>query len=97
MSVLGILNKQPREIIDFDIDYSAMVADRPGDTLTLVTTEIAPAGVTVTSTTIDTVNSKVKVIIANGSHGITYKVTVMTSTSIGLLYEDEVTVVVSDT
>lgn len=96
MAILGVINKQPREILDFDIDYSLMMEDRPGEVLSSVTTEVTPSGVTVSNATINATTNRSKIIIANGADGITYKVTVMTGTSLGLLYEDEVTVVVSE-
>lgn len=96
MAILGVINKQPREILDFDIDYSLMLEDRPGEVLSSVVTEVTPAGVTVSNASINTSTNRSKIIIAGGLNGNSYKVTVMTGTSLGLLYEDEVTVVVSE-
>ena len=95
MAILGIINKQPREILDFDVNYAGVLAGR-ASTLTTATSEVSPAGLTLVSTTVSTENSKTKVVIGGGTDGITYKVTVMTETNDGLKYEDEVTVIVEE-
>jgi hypothetical protein len=98
MAILGIITKQPREILDFDVDYTDVLANRSGDQVSSVVTEVSPSGaLTVSGTTVFPSTNKVKVFINAGTDGVTYKVTVMTTTTAGLMYEDEVTVVVGDT
>ena len=98
MAILGIINKQPREILDFDVDYTDVLVDRAGDQVNTVTTEVLPTGaLTVNTATTYPSTNKVKVVISGGLTTITYKVTVMTTTTAGLMYEDEITVVVGDT
>ncbi len=94
MAILGSLNKQPREILDFDIDYTTVLLGRTA-TVSAATSEVTPAGLTLVSTTATT--PKVKVKISGGTAAITYKVTVLTDASDGLKYEDEVNVIVEET
>ena len=93
MSILGSISKQPREILDFDISYTAVLAGR-SDTLSTVSTEVAPAGLTVVSSQIS--GDKVKVVFSGGTAANTYKITVLTNTTAGLKYEDEVNVLVEE-
>lgn len=94
MALLGTVEKQPREIIDFDILYAKFLAGRT-DSITSVTTEIFPSGaLTIPYTNIS--GTTVKVAIAGGIDGESYKVTVITVTEAGLLLEDEVTVFVQE-
>ena len=94
MELLGVVTKQPREILDFDIDYATVLANRV-DTLTTITTEITPATpLTVVSATV--FGSRVKVTISNGTNAITYKITILADTASGLKYEDEVSVLVEE-
>ena len=75
-----------------------MLADRSGDTVASVVTEVSPTGaLTVAGTTIFSGTNKVKVVINGGTTTNTYKVTVMTTTTAGLMYEDEINVAVLDT
>lgn len=93
MAILGTVTKQPREVIDFDISYTAALTPR-ADTLATKTVEVAPAGLTITSSTI--IGDKIKVIVSAGSTGVTYKVTVLATTTGTLVYEDEITVIVEE-
>lgn len=95
MAILGILNKQPREILDFDINYTTVLAGRTS-ILTTATSEVSPAGLTLVSTNVFAGDKKTKVVVGGGTTGTTYKVTVMTETDDGLKYEDEVSVIVEE-
>jgi hypothetical protein len=101
MAILGSMTKQPNEILDFDIDYSTVLANR-SDTLTSPTVAITvvTGGTTdqVTAPTPTISGNKVKVVVSGGLDSATYKATVSVSTTpAGLKYEDEVTIVVQDT
>lgn len=93
MALLGSFTKQPREILDFDIDYSVVLAGR-SDTITGVTLEVAPAGLTASTPVItgNTMKSKVSL----GTDATSYKITALATSSAGLVYEDEVTVLVEE-
>ncbi len=93
MALLGSMTKQPREILDFDIDYATALAART-DTLATKTVEVAPAGLTIVSSTIT--GDKIKVIVSTGTDATTYKVTVLATTTAGLVFEDEVNVLVEE-
>jgi hypothetical protein len=93
MAILGTINKQSREILDFDIDYTTVLAGR-SDTISSQTSEVLPVGLTLVSTT--RVGNVVKVTIGSGTDTILYKVTVLATTTAGLIYEDEVNVLVGD-
>lgn len=95
MAILGTVTKQPREILDFDLDYSTVLAGRTS-ALTTASSEVAPVGLTVDSTIVYAQDKKVKVKISGGTDAITYKVTILTNADDGLKYEDEVTVVVEE-
>ena len=96
MALLGTINKQPSEILDFDIGYTSTLAVG-SDSLTTCTATVLPSGaLTVASATVDAPNKKVKVVISAGNTGVTYKVTILMNTTNGLKYEDEVSVIVED-
>ncbi len=94
MAELGTIMKQPREILDFDVDYTTTLAGRTS-LLTTATSESAPAGLTLT-TTVYPETKRVKTVFSGGTDGLTYKITVLTNTDDGLKYEDEVTVIVQE-
>lgn len=97
MALLGTFTKQPGEVLDFDIDYSNVLAGR-SDVIASQTTSVSPAGVTVVGTTRSDDNTLIKVTISGGTSSNSYKITVTaTSTSSpALIYEDEVTVLVEE-
>ena len=94
MALLSSFTKQPREILDFDIDYSTVLAGRT-DTIVTKVVEVAPTGqLTIVSSNI--IGNIIKVIVSSGNTGITYKVTVLATSTAGLVYEDEVNVLVEE-
>lgn len=95
MALLGSFTKQSREILDMDFDYNTTLAGRT-DTIASQTSEVAPAGLTIVSTTRDVTNKKVKVVVSGGTNGNSYKVSVLATNTSGLVYEDEVNVIVED-
>ncbi len=93
MSILGTFTKQPREVLDYDILYSTVLAGRT-DTIASVTSEVSPGG-GLTATAINTAD-KCKVVVSGGTTSVVYKVTVLATTTEGLIYEDEVNVLVEE-
>ena len=93
MAILGTVNKQSREVLDFDIDYTTVLAGR-SDTIASQTSEVSPSGLVLDSTTRS--GNVVKVTFSAGTNAILYKVTVLATTTAGLVYEDEVNVLVGD-
>jgi hypothetical protein len=93
MALLDTITKQPREVLDFDISYTAVLAGR-SDTLSTVSTEVSPPGLTVVSSQIS--GDKVKVVFSGGTNSSIYEVTVLTTTTAGMVYEDEVNIMVAE-
>ena len=93
MALLGSFTKQPREVLDFDISYATVLLGR-SDTITGVTLEVAPAGLTLSPAVVTTGVSKAKA--SAGTTGITYKITALATSSAGLVYEDEINVLVEE-
>lgn len=93
MALLSAFTKQPREILDFDIDYSTVLFGRT-DTITNKTVEVSPVGLTIVSSTIT--GNIIKVVVSSGTTGTLYKVTTLATSSAGLVYEDEVNVLVEE-
>lgn len=95
MAILDTIIKQPREILDFDIDYTTVLAGRT-DTIISKVVEVDPPGeLTLVSSDIITGN-KIKVVFSLGLDTSAYKVTVLATSSAGLVYEDEVTILVEE-
>lgn len=93
MALLSSFTKQPREILDFDIDYSTVLAGRT-DTISSKTVEVSPSGLTIVSSTLT--GNIIKVVVSSGTDSMIYKVTVLATTTAGLVYEDEVNVLVEE-
>lgn len=99
MALLGTITKQPREILDCDINYTAALAGRVDTILGTPVVEISPTevnGVDVDSVVVDHPNVK---LIISGGLDVTglYKITILTTfTPTGLIFEDEINVVVEE-
>ena len=93
MALIGSFTKQPREILDFDIDYSTVLTGRI-DTITGVVLEVSPAGLTLSTPVITGNIMKAKVSL--GTDAVTYKVTALATSSAGLVYEDELDILVEE-
>lgn len=89
---LGRFEKQPAEILDYDVDYSEWFADRD-DTPESFTT-VVPAGVTLVSSQL--LGQVVKLVIGGGTAGATYKITVRLTTATGLVKESDFSVKVKE-
>jgi hypothetical protein len=93
MALLGTFTKQPAEVLDFSIDYTAVLAGR-SDSIVTKAVVSSPAGMTIPSSTI-TGGNKITVVVAGGTTATTYLVTVTATsnaTPTALVYEDEVEV-----
>lgn len=95
MALLGFINKQPGEVLDFDINYAPVLLGRT-DALAFALATAAPAGLTVVNAIVNPVTMTTQVIVSGGTDMVTYRVTIKTSTDNGLLYEDEVDVIVEE-
>lgn len=92
--MLGTIIKQPADQLDYDIDYSRWLPD--DDTITTVsaTIDIEESELEVVSTSVS--ESTVKVWLAGGRDGSTYKVTVVIATTGGRIKEADFKVRVRD-
>ncbi len=93
MSLIGSFTKQPREILDFDIDYTTALIGR-SDTIANKVVEVLPVGLTIVSSEIS--GNKIKVVFSQGTTSVVYKITVLATTSSGLVFEDEVSILVEE-
>ena len=89
---LGNFNKQPIEVVDYDIDYSEWLT--PGDNVQSAVVAVAPAGLTVESVFVN--DPRVKIWVSGGTDSIRYKLTVTTTTADGRVKQDEFSVRVKD-
>ncbi len=88
MAVLGICDKQPREIIDIVVSYADALAGR--EATSIVPNIETPAGMTLAGTDIGP--DSVRLYVAGGTSGQTYQWTVLTDIVVGgktLRLEDE--------
>lgn len=94
MALLGSFTKQPREVLDCDFDYAAVLAGR-SDTIIGKTAEVSPSGaLSVNAGTI--FGNKIKYVVTGGANGVTYKMTVLATSTAGLIYEDEINILVEE-
>lgn len=85
MAILNTYIKQPSEVLDYDIEYVDFLSD--GDSLFSGTASASPAGLTVHAPLV--VGTKLKVWVEGGTAGITYKVTILATTTLSRTKEDE--------
>ena len=83
--MLGIKQKRPADVLDFDVDYEDWLTD--DDTITTVTTTVSPAGELVVDS-VQVSNPEVKVWVSGGEDGSTYDIKVTASTSGGRVKEE---------
>lgn len=82
-SILGKFSKQPDEILDYDVDYSDWFSSR-ADTPASHSV-VAEAGITKVSDALT--GSTVRVVLSGGTSGESYKITVLLTTSDGIVKE----------
>lgn len=91
--MLGQVQKQPVEVLDYDIDFARWLVD---DTITSAEAVITPDG-SLSVQTIDVDPTLVKVWLTGGDSGVTYKVEVTVQTAGGRVGQVEFKVRVKDT
>lgn len=95
MALLGSFTKQPREVLDCDFTYSTVLAGRT-ETISGQTAQITPSGALSISSSNIFDGNKIKYILSGGLTGTTYKLTVLATSTAGLIYEDEINIVVEE-
>lgn len=78
--MLGIKQKRPADVLDFDVDYEDWLTD--DDTITTVTTSVLPAG-ELEVDSVQVANPEVKVWVSGGVNGSTYDIEVTAATTGG--------------
>lgn len=85
MAIIGRFEKQPDEVLDYDIDFAEWIPD--GDVVSSATITSSPAGLTVG--TVGVFGSYLKVWISEGVDGTTYKLEVTATTQGGRVKQAE--------
>jgi len=91
--VLGIFEKQPADVLDYDCDFSDWLADR-ADTITSQTVVSSDSALVVGS--VSQVNGVVKAFVSGGTDGGKYKLTYTVVTDGGRTKQVEITVKVKE-
>jgi hypothetical protein len=94
MSILGTFNKQPAEVLDYDVDFTSWLGS---DTIVSQTSTVSPSGaLTITQSSIMSGSKVVKNVCSGGTHGTRYKVTVQITTATNLIKQAEFNVSVKE-
>lgn len=96
MALLGQFTKQPGETLDFTVNYSTVLAGRT-DIISTKAVSVSPAGLTISSSTINVAGDAITVVVSSGTDNSTYRVTITATSNaspVPLVYEDEVDVFV---
>ena len=92
VSILGKFQKQPNEILDYDVDYSDWFSNRDDTPASFAI--VAEPGITVVGSS--RTGNVVKVVLSEGVALTKYKITVRLTTSAGLMKEADFTVTVKE-
>lgn len=85
VKVEGKFEKQPAEILDYDVDYTEWFGDRADTPESYVV--VVPVGITKVSDALT--GNVVKVVLGGGTAGTKYKITVRLTTASGLVKESD--------
>lgn len=95
MSLLGIFTQQPRENLDYDIDYAPWLPTNDGIDTQLVEHTADPPGELVLVVAPN--STFIKVWVSGGQPNVTYKITVTITTDDGRIKQVEFKIKVKDT
>lgn len=89
MALIATFEKQPADVLDYDIDYATWLPDN--DALNSVSASVLPAG----DLLVDLIllienNTRVKLWVSGGTAGTTYKIEVTVTTTDGRVKQDEI-------
>lgn len=93
MALLGKFTKQPNEILDYDVDFTKWFSNRD-DSPATYTTSLQPGLILIESALVGNI---VKLVIAGGTDGQAYKVTVRLTTNTNLVKEADFQIKVKET
>lgn len=85
MAILNTFVKQPADYLDYDVEYEDFLSD--GDSVASGTATVSAAGLTVDPPLV--VGTTLKLWVAGGTVGTTYKVDVTMTTAQGRIKQDE--------
>lgn len=89
MAVIATFEKQPADILDYDIDYAQWLPDN--DTVDSVSVSVTPVGeLVVDAALVINDGTRVKLWVQGGVTGKTYKVEVTATTTLSRVKQDEV-------
>lgn len=89
MALIATFEKQPADVLDYDIDYATWLPDN--DEIATAVATVTPAdGLEVDLTLIIQNNSRVKIWVSGGVTGTTYKVEITVTTDDGRVKQDEI-------
>lgn len=88
MAVLETFEKQPADILDYDIDYVNWLPKN--DFVSSVSTTTSPPGLDVDAAIVINDGTRVKLWVSGGDAGETYKVEVTVTTNLSRVKQDEV-------
>lgn len=93
MALLGRFTKQPNEVIDYPVDFTDWMAEHAGDSISGYT--VTPAG-GISLATHRRDGNVITAVLAGGTNGQRYKITVSITTAAGLVKEAEFQVTVKE-
>jgi hypothetical protein len=94
MAIIGTITQQPVDVLDYDIDVTALVEG--GDAIASVVATVTPSGELEVSP-IETSDTLVKLWIGpDGVAGTTYKIEVTVTTDNGRIKQDELRVKIKE-
>lgn len=89
MALIATFEKQPADVLDYDIDYATWLPD--SDEIATAVATVTPAdGLEVETTLLIQNNTRVKIWVSGGVTGTTYKVEITVTTDDGRVKQDEI-------
>lgn len=88
MAVIATFEKQPVDVLDYDIDYASWLPDN--DVISSVQTTVLPIGLEIDTAIVINSGTRIKLWVSGGEAGETYKVEVTVTTSLNRVKQDEV-------
>lgn len=98
MAVLTTYTQQPADRLDYDVYYAASPDGtpdflEPGDSVASITTSVSPADLIISGVL---VTPRVKLWVEGGVTGVTYKITITATTTLGRVKQDEIKIKVRE-
>lgn len=88
MAILSTFEKQPADVLDYDVDYTEWLPN--GDAVESVAHTVTPSDLEIQGAIIVNGGTRVKLWVAGGENAKTYKVELTVTTTLGRVKQDEV-------